>query len=374
MKDSLVTNSGYLNTGSYTLTLDSAAWLKEHLAGNSEVIGAVTSQRYLPGNNVRYKFANIGCDIQLPTVPAGMVTVTRNTGTNAVITSMSTGNSGIARNFTITPTLNQGHLGAHLWLYYSDAELLNGVDTTNMMMFRKGGVTWEYLTSIYHNPVVINTVAHNINRGAIDSFSQWTIGSSITPLPVSLINFSATLLSDRQTVSVNWATAQEMNNDHFIVERSIDGGKTYTEIGIVKGNGTTNTEHSYSFMDKHVDLLLACDLYYRLKQVDVNGAVNDPGAGVKEVVVCQSVTLGNNDKVWYNQSEDRVYMNLERTSQMSVKVVLTDDQGKVITSQNIGVNNGITQASLNMAGLAKGIYSVSITDIYGTQTKRIMKF
>ena len=372
VKDSLVCNTGYLATDSFTVTLDSGAWLKENLTGSSQIWGAVTTQKYIPGDNTRYHFAGIGCDIQSP-VTAGIITVTRNTGSSAVCTSLTTGNSGIERNFVITPTVNQGHLNAHLWLYYSDIELVNNVDTTNMMMFRNGGSQWNYVPSTSQDPVVVNTVSHNINRNAIDSFSTWTIGSSLTPLPVELTSFNA-VLQDPQTARLNWVTSSERNNDYFIIERSADNGKTFEKIGTVKGNGTTMQEHSYQYFDNNINLLMACNLYYRLMQQDVNGKINDPGTGIREIVLCQPAAPANSDKVWYNQNEDRIYINYSTTNNSeNLQVALTDMQGNIVVSQNVKALNGINQMTVNMYGLAKGIYNLTIISNESTKTVKVLK-
>ena len=369
VRDSLVCNTGYLSTGSNIVTLDSAAWLKEDLTGGSQVWGALTTQRYIPGNNTRYHFANIGADIQLGNT-AGIITVTRNTGSNAICTSLVTGYSGIERNFVITPTTGQGALHGRIWLYYSDAEL-NGISTSNFMMFRKGGAHWDYIASTTHNPVTVNTSLHFITRDDIDSFSQWTIGSSLTPLPVKMLNFTA-VLQDPQTARLDWVTASELNNDHFIVERSLDG-VNFDEVGTVKGNGTTGDEHTYTYLDKHIDLLLSKTIYYRLKQVDINGLVIDPGTGVREVILSQIVKSGET-KVWYNREETRMYVNIDRTSQMNASILITDISGKILASQNIMTNNGITQLTLNMENFAKGIYTITISDNTGTYTSKVMKY
>jgi hypothetical protein len=84
------------------------------------------------------------------------------------------------------------------------------------------------------------------------------------PLPVELLYFNAI---SKNEVILKWATATEINNDYFSIERSEDG-KFFYEIGRVKGNGNTNEIISYSYEDKFE---LASTEYYRLKQVDFDG-------------------------------------------------------------------------------------------------------
>ncbi len=52
-----------------------------------------------------------------------------------------------------------------------------------------------------------------------------------------------------KTVLIQWSTASEINNSHFIIMRSLNGFD-WEEIGKVEGNGTTFTPSHYTFEDK----------------------------------------------------------------------------------------------------------------------------
>lgn len=95
-----------------------------------------------------------------------------------------------------------------------------------------------------------------------------TLGSTTesNPLPVELISFTGNEQND--LVLLSWKTASEQNNDYFLVEHSVDG-KVFTQIGKVPGAGTTTVIQRYGF--EH-DRPAYPDNYYRLKQVDYDGA------------------------------------------------------------------------------------------------------
>ena len=86
------------------------------------------------------------------------------------------------------------------------------------------------------------------------------------PLPVEMLYFNAKI--DGTDAILEWATASELNNDRFEVERSLDG-INYEYIGEVEGNGTTDLQVVYQFIDIAPRQGLN---YYRLKQVDYDGA------------------------------------------------------------------------------------------------------
>ncbi|REA62449.1 hypothetical protein DSL64_09350 [Dyadobacter luteus] len=93
-----------------------------------------------------------------------------------------------------------------------------------------------------------------------------------SPLPVQLKSFSAKLISNNR-VHLQWATAMEKDNSHFVIERSRDG-KDFSQIAYLDGSGTTEMESTYETWD---DSPMAGINYYRLVQYDskdLNGKVN----------------------------------------------------------------------------------------------------
>jgi hypothetical protein len=82
-------------------------------------------------------------------------------------------------------------------------------------------------------------------------------------LPVELVSFSAIPVGANK-VEVAWKTASEIDNSHFIVERSYNA-KNFEEIGRVEGKGDMSLESTYTFIDSKP---LSGTSYYRLKQVD----------------------------------------------------------------------------------------------------------
>lgn len=99
-------------------------------------------------------------------------------------------------------------------------------------------------------------------------FSTFTISGSSgsgSALPIELIYFNAT--PNQKIVDLTWATASELNNDFFTVERSQDGN-TWEVVATVNGQGTTTQLTDYSDVDSRPFSGLS---YYRLKQTDYDG-------------------------------------------------------------------------------------------------------
>ena len=105
------------------------------------------------------------------------------------------------------------------------------------------------------------------SKALINDGYPYLLDDSGDPLPVNLLSFTG----ERQTeskVELNWSTASEQNNDRFEIQRS-DEGEDFTSIGKRKGAGNSNEVLKYQYTDNNAP---EGTVYYRLKQVDYNGA------------------------------------------------------------------------------------------------------
>lgn len=105
---------------------------------------------------------------------------------------------------------------------------------------------------------------------ATGGFTNCTSGDSFCTtnsivLPVTLVSFSAA--SDAEKIALKWSTASELNFDYFSLQKSADG-KSFNEIAQVKGHGTTNQMHTYSYEDNSPVIGMS---YYRLTSIDFDG-------------------------------------------------------------------------------------------------------
>lgn len=88
---------------------------------------------------------------------------------------------------------------------------------------------------------------------------------SVTVFPVEFLYFEAK--AEGQTAFLTWATASELNNDYFSVEKSHDGN-SFHAAGEVDGVGTSQEMTTYTFRDEQA---VSGKSYYRLRQVDFDG-------------------------------------------------------------------------------------------------------
>jgi hypothetical protein len=97
--------------------------------------------------------------------------------------------------------------------------------------------------------------------------------STELPLPVSLTSFTGKIAQNGTGVVLQWATATEVNNYGYTVQRKQEGEPVFTDLpgAFVAGHGTTLEPQSYTFLDNSA--LPAGRYVYRLRQQDLNGAV-----------------------------------------------------------------------------------------------------
>ncbi|SDY43999.1 T9SS type A sorting domain-containing protein [Hymenobacter psychrophilus] len=89
------------------------------------------------------------------------------------------------------------------------------------------------------------------------------------PLPVQLTAFGAR--ANGLAVEVSWATATEVNSSYFEVQRSAEAGRGFVAVGRQQAAGSSSGNRSYAFTDAAAAQLPAGLLYYRLRQVDLDG-------------------------------------------------------------------------------------------------------
>jgi G8 domain len=85
------------------------------------------------------------------------------------------------------------------------------------------------------------------------------------PLPLQFVSFSVNLQND--VVNVEWTTAQEVEVDHYEVERSTDG-RSWNVVARLNARGNSTQQTDYSYVDKGAP---QAQTFYRIKEVDRSG-------------------------------------------------------------------------------------------------------
>lgn len=194
--------------------------------------------------------------------PAAPLTITSNElqHTSAPVTGFA-GATSIRRVYRFAnPVSFTGTLG----ICYADNELATNMESGLQLVLYKDSA-WAVAPGSSVNTMtnVVSTILPGIN------FRGITATSSQTPLPVILLQFTATKKSSEQQTLLSWETGTEDQLERYEIQRSSDGKMFYT-IASVTASGSKH----YSYADK---LPLAGINYYRLRMVDKSGtAVYSP--------------------------------------------------------------------------------------------------
>lgn len=189
------------------------------------------------------------------------------------------------------------------------------------------------------------------------------------PVPVKLTSFTAAVKNN--DVKLDWITASEMNNKGFDVERSVDG-KTFEFVTFVKGAGNSNVKVQYVATDKNAFVNANSKvLYYRLKQVDLDGKF--VYSNVIKVAVTELILTGN-IVTYPNPFRSELAINFNSTEAGTATISLIDLLGKTVSVTNAEIVAGGAEVKLNdLEGLKSGVYMVQINFNGEIKTVKVVK-
>ncbi|MFN3556064.1 MAG: hypothetical protein ACK4VN_08900 [Bacteroidales bacterium] len=182
------------------------------------------------------------------------------------------------------------------------------------------------------------------------------------PLPIDLLYFNAR--AERSQVALEWATATEINNDFFTIERSSDG-HNWQIIGYETGAGNSSQTLRYAYTDSNP---LEGIVYYRLKQTDFDGqfeyfapvAVSLSGAR-SQAEILQVETHNNRLTIWIN--------NQDETAQL----IVANLQGRILYNGNLSAADPIQQIRVDLAqNIAGEVWVIRLSNGFSYDEKKIM--
>ncbi len=193
-----------------------------------------------------------------------------------------------------------------------------------------------------------------------------TLANVTEIIPVELASFTASVT--QKGINLEWATASELNNNGFEIERSIDGS-TFITIGFVEGKGTTTETNYYSFSDLSI-FTENYTIYYRLKQVDFDGNFSYSKTISVEFIVPGDFVLAQNYPNPFNPTTTIQYTI---GSKQFVQLKVYDVLGKeVVTLVNEEKEVGNHNVTLDAGNLQSGIYFYTIKTGKFIDTKKMI--
>jgi len=143
---------------------------------------------------------------------------------------------------------------ATLLINYSGDD--NVTSATDLRVAKSNGPDWQNLGGIG----TANGTG-TITSGAFTSFGDFVLGSTLIPLPVKWISFSATKKTNK--VELKWQTAGDDDLSRFSIERSSDGS-AWNSLAEIASH---TSDHFYQFTDDQPNT----ENYYRVNAISLDG-------------------------------------------------------------------------------------------------------
>jgi hypothetical protein len=180
----------------------------------------------------------------------------------------------------------------------------------------------------------------NIGGNATLTISSFSPPGGI--LPVKLTSFIASVQNSK--VQLRWKVEEEINTDHYKVQRSVDGVE-FTNMA------TVPSQHlpQYAITDNSPN---NGNSYYRLQIVDKDGSITYSSTATVKLNEYPGLS------VYPNPSNGK--LTIEITSQKSKKetIRIYDVNGRMVHVQERNLFEGANKIQLNLSTLRNGVYFI----------------
>lgn len=260
--------------------------------------------------------------------------------------------------FWLVDLPNGSFTGSMLLSYSPSDDPMFGPGPVRAQRWLEGTGTWENpLLPGQSGPALREVLVPNVLfSDAITPTNEhiWALAYDNTPLPVELLHFDGTCAEG--LITLNWATASELNCERFEIERYSDA-EGWKALGALPalGDGTGSTR--YAFTDRPPDTEDA--LRYRLMEVEASGR----SVALRTIVV-QGCTFDDRMMIFPNPADMgftvRIPSHLiENTRHLDVR----DALGRSILRMN-GAELAL-RVMVNVHDLNPGAYTVALSDDLG---------
>ena len=205
-------------------------------------------------------------------------------------------------------------------------------------------------------------VDSNGNTGGIatDRFHSIYFGDLVggySVLPVTYESFNATV--NNNAVTLNWITTQDMANSRFEIERSFNQSDFSTAAIVLGAQSINKGVNQYSFVDNDKEIANHTIIYYRLKQVDLNG--NYSYSAVKTVRINNMADQKIAIQVMPNPYMDKLNVNFDSKNDGKVEIRMISASGSMVKKIQSTINKGTNSVQLqDLSSQLPGMYVINI--------------
>lgn len=199
----------------------------------------------------------------------------------------------------------------------------------------------------------------NNNAQSINGFTNRS-------LPIQSLDFNSI---DKQTngIKLNWKTLNEQNTLEFEIERKYSNEETWMTIGKTPAAGQSSKELTYSYSD--VTYAQRDKIYYRIKQVDVDGAFTYTDIKGIELKKNSQVKLDG----YPNPVKDLYHLTITGAKDDKVSIDVFDILGRSVSRKTLSIVKGSNYHDLNMGTYTPGTYIVRVSSAEINESMTVVK-
>jgi hypothetical protein len=241
----------------------------------------------------------------------------------------------------------------------------SGVDTAaKQVMFTLANTS---ISSFTYKAGAVNLANSSISRQKGIYFKGF-IYEPNTTMPVKYSAFDAVVVD--QSVVLSWITEQEINNNHFEVERSFDG-VSFKTTAIVLDGFENGTKKNYQLKDNDAELQSKSVVYYRLKQVDNDGKGFYTNTLVVKLKAAEGVVIQTSP----NPFTENINIRFTSTGNSVAEISIINANGQQVLSKKSSVSKGYNNIQVGgLTTLAPGMYIAQLKmNGVVTGTQKIIK-
>jgi PKD repeat protein len=153
---------------------------------------------------------------------------------------------------------------------------------------------------------------------------------------------------------INWTTEQEVNNDYFIVEKSLNS-IDFTYLQKVWSKGFSNFKQYYSISDMLTNFNQP--IYYRIKTVSLNGDIEYSNI----VKLLPTKHLKENLVLQPNLTPTKTILQVSSNAALKTSIFIYTLDGKIVKEQQVNLSKGLNTIVVYLETLTNGIYMIGIT-------------
>lgn len=201
------------------------------------------------------------------------------------------------------------------------------------------------------------------DRNEIDQGISYevTLTYSNGPLPIKLLDFSASMKEDR--VALHWATSEEVNNSHFEIYQGLGNAKSMHKIAEVPRATHQQEINHYSYIIEDVP---CGKLYYQLRSVDLDGEQD-----LSEIIHIKHLKNNCVARIYPNPVISNSFIYESRILDSNTSLVLINASGMAVRQYAISKTEE-NKTILDTHGIPPGIYYLQSDSNGVLQTQKLV--